>query len=166
MKPTRNARFWVYENGTDVKLTLRPGQALRHHTGGPDEEGWSSTLTTWEFPADENAIYCESDYSGQEREDAQFAECYPQTEAQNCFAEAGMALAERNAKTDEEIARAINQGLAVVTGSLPFHCSATDAIVGTSRGIAHVALTVEQATDWIRGAEAEYPMDEIVYRIV
>jgi len=54
-----NARFWVYANGGPVKLTLRPGQVLRHAEGGPNEEGYSIQRTTWEMPTDEPVVYRE-----------------------------------------------------------------------------------------------------------
>lgn len=44
-----NARFWTWTNGGPVKLTLRPGQSLTWHTGGPTDEGWSSETTTWSY---------------------------------------------------------------------------------------------------------------------
>ena len=33
-------RFWEYVNGGWVKLTLAPGQTLRHASGGPTDEGY------------------------------------------------------------------------------------------------------------------------------
>jgi hypothetical protein len=45
-----NARFWVYLNGSPVKLTLRPGAELHHYWGEPnDEGGWSSAAHRWEY---------------------------------------------------------------------------------------------------------------------
>lgn len=35
-----NARFWTYANGSLVKLTVRPGQVLHWHEGGPTDEGY------------------------------------------------------------------------------------------------------------------------------
>lgn len=49
----RNARFWVFVNGGAAKLTLRPGQTLRHGTGGPTDEGWSWGETSWTHAGDE-----------------------------------------------------------------------------------------------------------------
>ena len=43
-----NARFWVYL-GSPVKLTLKPGQTLRHFRGGPCDEGWSSEYHDWTY---------------------------------------------------------------------------------------------------------------------
>lgn len=54
-----NARFWVYVNGGPVRLTLKPGQQLQHHTWERHEEGWSSEATSWEYPDDEDAVYRE-----------------------------------------------------------------------------------------------------------
>lgn len=48
----RNARFWVYINGGPVKLTLRPGQVLRHYVGWTHDEGWSSEMHEWEHDGD------------------------------------------------------------------------------------------------------------------
>lgn len=44
----RNARFWVYVNVGDVKLTLKPDQRLVHNEGGPCEEGYCFTQEVWE----------------------------------------------------------------------------------------------------------------------
>jgi hypothetical protein len=44
-----NARFWVYANDSLVKLTLKPGQVLRHVEGGYTDEGYSWTETRWEY---------------------------------------------------------------------------------------------------------------------
>lgn len=43
----RNARFWVYERGGWVKLTLRPGQSLEIYTGGPCDEGSHFESVRW-----------------------------------------------------------------------------------------------------------------------
>ena len=53
----RNARFWVWENGAPVKLTLRPGQSLAWASGGPTDEGWHRDETRWFYPADEPFVY-------------------------------------------------------------------------------------------------------------
>ena len=42
-----NARFWVFANDGWVRLSLGVGQYLTHTEGGPDEEGYSYTGTTW-----------------------------------------------------------------------------------------------------------------------
>lgn len=42
-----NARFWVYANGP-AKITLKPGQTLRHSRGGPTDEGYSYEEDSWE----------------------------------------------------------------------------------------------------------------------
>lgn len=52
-----NARFWVYVNGSFVKITLRPGQQVEHVTGGPTDEGWTRDAQTWLYPDDESAVY-------------------------------------------------------------------------------------------------------------
>jgi len=61
-----NARFWVWANGGPVKLTLRPGQVLRHAEGGPNEEGYSIQRTTWELAPDEPVVY--RDWSSEARD--------------------------------------------------------------------------------------------------
>ncbi len=53
----KNVRFWAYVNGGPVKVTLKPGQKLEHNVGGPTDEGWHSESTSWEYPADEEAVY-------------------------------------------------------------------------------------------------------------
>lgn len=53
----RNARFWVYERGGWVKLTLRPGQSLQIYTGGPCDEGSHFESVTWGHEG--NRVTCE-----------------------------------------------------------------------------------------------------------
>jgi hypothetical protein len=36
-----NARFWMYINGSPVKITLEPGQQIEWYQAHPDEEGFS-----------------------------------------------------------------------------------------------------------------------------
>lgn len=43
-----NFRFWAWVNGGWVKLSLLPREALSHREGGPCEEGYDVTWTTWE----------------------------------------------------------------------------------------------------------------------
>lgn len=43
----RNARFWVWHSDGWVKITLKPGQALAHHSYQPGDEGWSSETNQW-----------------------------------------------------------------------------------------------------------------------
>ncbi|MDD5350034.1 MAG: hypothetical protein PHQ12_07470 [Chthoniobacteraceae bacterium] len=47
-----NARFWVFENGDWVKLTLRPGQALSRSQSHPTDEGWRFRGMTWRLEGD------------------------------------------------------------------------------------------------------------------
>lgn len=54
-----NARFWIYHNESWVKITLRPGQVLQLHGGGPDDEGYSYWGDTYEF--DGNVVTIEHD---------------------------------------------------------------------------------------------------------
>ena len=49
---TKNARFWTRHNGGHVQITLRPGQALEAHAGGPTDEGYSWTQTRWTLSDD------------------------------------------------------------------------------------------------------------------
>lgn len=46
-------RFWEHVNGGFVKLTLYPGQTLRHSQGGSHDEGWWSRANTWTFDGKE-----------------------------------------------------------------------------------------------------------------
>lgn len=55
----RNARFWIYENGDHVKLTLRPGQALNHAQGGPTDEGWFREAETFTYDAEAGLVRLE-----------------------------------------------------------------------------------------------------------
>lgn len=50
----KNARFWTWVNDGFVKITLTPGQSLTHESGGPTEEGWWYSSTTWETHDDEH----------------------------------------------------------------------------------------------------------------
>lgn len=43
----QNARFKVCVNGSDVKVTLRPGQSLAWGRTWAHEEGWSSSAHVW-----------------------------------------------------------------------------------------------------------------------
>jgi hypothetical protein len=47
MQAQPNARFWIWTPGGPVKITLRPGQTLRHYQGHATDEGWASEADTW-----------------------------------------------------------------------------------------------------------------------
>lgn len=51
-KPGRNARFWTWENGDWVKITLKPGQALGYGYHYGTEEGYASGSVSWEHAGD------------------------------------------------------------------------------------------------------------------
>lgn len=53
----RNARFWVYVNGGDVKLTLRPGHGLSWGRSWSHEEGWSSEEYTWRYKKGSGTVW-------------------------------------------------------------------------------------------------------------
>jgi hypothetical protein len=57
---TVNARFWDFVNGDAVKLTLKPGQRLDHYQGGPTDEGWHSSATSWSLDEAGVFLYRES----------------------------------------------------------------------------------------------------------
>lgn len=59
-----NARFWVWENGGPVKLTLRPGESLSHCVSGPTDEGHCLEWFTVEHCGD----YVSQDYGRDERD--------------------------------------------------------------------------------------------------
>lgn len=42
-----NARFWIWLNGSWVKLTLQPGEIQRWHKYSRDEEGFSCESYQW-----------------------------------------------------------------------------------------------------------------------
>ncbi len=45
---TANARFWIWENGAQVRITLRPGaEPLRWATEQATDEGWSAEGSTY-----------------------------------------------------------------------------------------------------------------------
>lgn len=48
----RNARFWAYVNGSNVKLTLSPGRSLAWYQSYPHDEGWSSVYERWTHEGD------------------------------------------------------------------------------------------------------------------
>ena len=60
----QNLKFWTYLNGSPVRLTLRPGQTVRHFAGSPDDEGWSSESIIWKHAG--TGIYCESFTEGRD----------------------------------------------------------------------------------------------------
>lgn len=47
MQGAKNARFWVWYNGSWVKLTLKPEQCLTHTIGGQTDEGFNYCQSTW-----------------------------------------------------------------------------------------------------------------------
>lgn len=53
---TTTARFWVMTNKGYARVKLRKGQSLTHVEGGPDDEGYSYTSTTWSFDGDKVAL--------------------------------------------------------------------------------------------------------------
>jgi hypothetical protein len=54
VKPTAptTARFWVYTHKGLARIKLRKGQSLTHVEGGPTDDGYSYTSTTWSFDDD------------------------------------------------------------------------------------------------------------------
>jgi hypothetical protein len=50
-RASERVRFWTWNLGP-VRLSLAPGQRLRHSSGGPTEEGWSQRLTTFTHEGD------------------------------------------------------------------------------------------------------------------
>ena len=54
---TMNARFTTYVNGSPVKITLRPHEPLEHCSGGPDEEGYYYSRTTYAFDGEYVTAY-------------------------------------------------------------------------------------------------------------
>ncbi len=52
-----NARFWVYALESWVKLSLRPGESVEWHHGGPHEEGYEFTTDRWELSGDGVTLY-------------------------------------------------------------------------------------------------------------
>lgn len=61
----RNARFWeTGPRGNPVKITLRPGQSLRHGHGGRDDEGWHWTDNRWTHEGDH--VLCAFFHDGQD----------------------------------------------------------------------------------------------------
>jgi hypothetical protein len=50
--PNQNARFWVYENGDWVKLTVRPGKPLQWGYSRATEEGYHSEGHEWRIEDD------------------------------------------------------------------------------------------------------------------
>lgn len=50
------ARFWVYWNGSFVKLTLAPGERVSLFRGGPTDEGYFQESETYYFREDESEV--------------------------------------------------------------------------------------------------------------
>ena len=55
MGEMKTARFWIWNNGP-VKLTIRPGQTLRHTSFSEDEEGWSSREDEWTNDGEKSSV--------------------------------------------------------------------------------------------------------------
>lgn len=52
-RKTCTARFWTWTPGTGiVRLSIQPGQIIRHHRYTADDEGGSFTADTWEHEGD------------------------------------------------------------------------------------------------------------------
>ena len=49
MKTARRIRFLTHVNDSVVKITLIPGQTLRHFQGGQTDEGWTSSAESWAY---------------------------------------------------------------------------------------------------------------------
>lgn len=54
---TRNVRWWDWVNGGYVKLTLRPGQTLRHHQSWDTDEGWASESNEWHYCDESGKVF-------------------------------------------------------------------------------------------------------------
>jgi len=52
----KNCRFLTFTNGSDVKLTLKPGQTLEHCQHGPTDEGWFSDFESWSLSEDGDTL--------------------------------------------------------------------------------------------------------------
>lgn len=56
MSAKPNARFWIHYREGVVKITLRPGETLAFHHGGPSEEGSSHHEEVFEYIEDDEVI--------------------------------------------------------------------------------------------------------------
>ena len=61
-----NCRFRAKFHGSDVIITISPGQTLEHYQGAPDDEGWSSQCTTYELSGDGTELVAEYIDDGQD----------------------------------------------------------------------------------------------------
>lgn len=61
-----NARFWVFENQSYVRLTLKPFESLSMHSGGLTDEGYGYFWSRWTYEAGEGVVTLE--YSSDERD--------------------------------------------------------------------------------------------------
>lgn len=61
---TPNVRFWSWENGGWVRITLKPGQTLSYSDGRLTDEGHSWYQCEWEYDADEMVVICRSSCGG------------------------------------------------------------------------------------------------------
>lgn len=46
---TRNARFWIFVHGSDVKITLRPGDEVQYSHSQDTDEGWRRESRVYTF---------------------------------------------------------------------------------------------------------------------
>lgn len=61
-KAQHNARFWIWWNGTWVKITLKPGcEPVRLFRGGRTDEGWTSETLQYEWMGENILMSYESD---------------------------------------------------------------------------------------------------------
>jgi hypothetical protein len=56
-----NLRFWIWHSDGDVKITLKPGQEIALHSGGPNEEGYSYTVDIYRHAIDRVISECHTD---------------------------------------------------------------------------------------------------------
>jgi len=45
----KQARFWVYHNGSAARLKLNVGQTVTHRSGGYTDEGWTLEVNTYSY---------------------------------------------------------------------------------------------------------------------
>lgn len=94
-------------------------------------------------------MYITSMTTIQEIENQQFI---PETEAQMCIAEAGMARLRRRAFVQAEMDRDMARGLFLVVENYPWYCKSTDAVVGEGMTVIHKADSREKAVAWLNAS--------------
>ena len=57
-------RFWIYHNGSNVRLSLKVGDTVTLTSGGPTDEGWDWQQDVYYIDQERGILICEHAYDG------------------------------------------------------------------------------------------------------